>query len=218
MKRIGNLINPKTQDIPKHSVHTLVFRSLKRTADMFLSDYSHPIEIDEKSKELRKTVKAKSDFGQVLSMPRDQPPVRSKTQTKSPDDQSGIDVDDHIQIDEGEEGVELAETRRPPIQSKSPIFAKSGTAEATVTSTSNQQLALFNTQSNSLVAQKKNSLLMPKPQWHPPWKLYRVISGHLGWVRCIDIDPSNEWFVTGSTDRIIKVRRVLVSIGRRDVT
>ena len=21
---------------------------------------------------------------------------------------------------------------------------------------------------------------LPKPQWHPPWKLMRVISGHLG--------------------------------------
>lgn len=38
----------KLQDIPKHSVHTLVFRSLKRTADMFLSDYSNSVEIDEK--------------------------------------------------------------------------------------------------------------------------------------------------------------------------
>ncbi len=46
---------------------------------------------------------------------------------------------------------------------------------------------------------------MPKPQWHAPWKLYRVISGHLGWVRCIDVDPSNEWFATGAGDRIIKV-------------
>ena len=62
-----------------------------------------------------------------------------------------------------------------------------------------------------------------KPTWHPPWKLMRVcnshlyiactrvvlilqvISGHLGWVRCVAIDPSNEWFVTGSGDRTIKV-------------
>lgn len=33
----------------------------------------------------------------------------------------------------------------------------------------------------------------------------RVISGHLGWVRCIAVDPSNEWFATGSGDRTIKV-------------
>lgn len=45
----------------------------------------------------------------------------------------------------------------------------------------------------------------PKPQYHPPWKLYRVISGHNGWVRCVAFDPSNEWFCTGSNDRIIKI-------------
>jgi len=33
----------------------------------------------------------------------------------------------------------------------------------------------------------------------------RVISGHLGWVRCVAVDPSNEWFATGAGDRIIKV-------------
>lgn len=46
---------------------------------------------------------------------------------------------------------------------------------------------------------------MPKPQWHAPWKMYRVISGHQGWVRCMDVEPGNEWFVTGATDRIIKI-------------
>ena len=34
----------------------------------------------------------------------------------------------------------------------------------------------------------------------------QVISGHLGWVRCIAVDPSNEWFGTGSGDRTIKVQ------------
>ena len=48
---------------------------------------------------------------------------------------------------------------------------------------------------------------VPKPSWHPPWKLYRVISGHQGWVRCLAFEPGNEWFCTGAGDRIIKVRR-----------
>lgn len=33
----------------------------------------------------------------------------------------------------------------------------------------------------------------------------QVISGHLGWVRCIAVEPGNQWFVTGSADRTIKV-------------
>lgn len=44
-----------------------------------------------------------------------------------------------------------------------------------------------------------------KPEWHAPWKLMRVISGHQGWVRGIAVDPSNSWFATGSTDRTIKI-------------
>jgi pleiotropic regulator 1 len=44
-----------------------------------------------------------------------------------------------------------------------------------------------------------------RPQWHAPWKLMRVVSGHTGWVRCIGFDPSNEWFATGAADRTIKI-------------
>ena len=42
-----------------------------------------------------------------------------------------------------------------------------------------------------------------KPK-HSKWKLYKIIAGHTGWVRCIDVDPSNKFFVTGSNDRVIK--------------
>ncbi|KAJ0633614.1 putative transcription factor WD40-like family [Helianthus annuus] len=45
----------------------------------------------------------------------------------------------------------------------------------------------------------------PRPVWHAPWKNYRVISGHLGWVRSVAFSPNNEWFCTGSADRTIKI-------------
>jgi len=44
-----------------------------------------------------------------------------------------------------------------------------------------------------------------KPKWHAPWKLYRVICGHLGWVRSVAFEPTNDWFCTGSADRTIKI-------------
>jgi WD40 repeat protein len=44
-----------------------------------------------------------------------------------------------------------------------------------------------------------------KPVWHAPWKLMRVISGHLGWVRSVTVEPGNKWFATGAGDRTIKV-------------
>lgn len=58
---------------------------------------------------------------------------------------------------------------------------------------------------NIAAANRLVNHIMPKPKWHPPWKLYRVISGHLGWVRCVTVEPGNEWFATGAADRVIKV-------------
>lgn len=43
----------------------------------------------------------------------------------------------------------------------------------------------------------------------------QVISGHLGWVRCIAVEPGNQWFVTGSADRTIKVIRRMLGVFRK---
>lgn len=58
---------------------------------------------------------------------------------------------------------------------------------------------------NQLVVSRRAAPSAPRPEWHAPWKLSSVVSAHLGWVRAIAFDPSNEWFVTGSADRTIKV-------------
>lgn len=44
-----------------------------------------------------------------------------------------------------------------------------------------------------------------EPEWHAPWKLTTVISGHHGWVRCLAMDPQNRFFASGSADRTIKL-------------
>lgn len=49
------------------------------------------------------------------------------------------------------------------------------------------------------------ALTEDRPVWHPPWKMFRGISGHLGWVRSVVVDTSNEWFATGSADRTVKI-------------
>ena len=67
-----------------------------------------------------------------------------------------------------------------------------------------------------LALQRKQKSLNVK--WHAPWKLHRVIQGHQGWVRTIDVDPSNEWFVTGSNDRMIKIWDLATGILRLSLT
>jgi len=44
-----------------------------------------------------------------------------------------------------------------------------------------------------------------RPEWHAPWQLMRVISGHLGWVRALAVEPNNQWFASGAGDRTIKI-------------
>ena len=60
-------------------------------------------------------------------------------------------------------------------------------------------------QSMSLTTRGGPPLEQVKPEWHPPWKLMRVISGHLGWVRALAVEPENKWFASGAGDRTIKI-------------
>ncbi|KAF4451032.1 pre-mRNA-splicing factor prp46 [Fusarium austroafricanum] len=60
-------------------------------------------------------------------------------------------------------------------------------------------------QNMSLTTRGAQGLQQQKPEWHAPWKLMRVISGHLGWVRSLAVEPGNKWFASGAGDRTIKI-------------
>lgn len=55
------------------------------------------------------------------------------------------------------------------------------------------------------IVPKQTNHDIPKPEWHAPWKLMRVLSGHEGWVRTVAVDPTNEWFASSGNDRLIKI-------------
>ncbi|PWN94854.1 WD40 repeat-like protein [Tilletiopsis washingtonensis] len=61
------------------------------------------------------------------------------------------------------------------------------------------------TLNSALIRRKDLEARKAAPKHHAQWKLSRVISGHLGWVRAIAMDPENKWFVTGAGDRMIKI-------------
>ncbi|KAF2746453.1 WD40 repeat-like protein [Sporormia fimetaria CBS 119925] len=60
-----------------------------------------------------------------------------------------------------------------------------------------------NIPSSALV--RKDTVRQSKPEWHAPWKPFRVISGHMGWVRSLAVEPDNKWFASGAGDRTIKI-------------
>ncbi|CAG7834542.1 unnamed protein product [Allacma fusca] len=174
----------KEQSVQKHSVHTLVFRSLKRTHDMFLSDQGNLPPVNDKAEKIMKAVKAKDQYGPVM----------------------GIVERQKLEIAQG--GDPLMITGAPQVSDPA-----AGDSQALALISNTKSLATIGgigindatKAPTSIVSQAKKIATMPKPKWHPPWKLHRVLSGHLGWVRCVTVEPGNEWFATGSADRVIKI-------------
>eukprot|EP01040_Poterioochromonas_malhamensis_P006233 gene6233-6708_t len=96
--------------------------------------------------------------------------------------------------------------------SNQPLLLKDIEHEGASGPAKSQALSLVNQQEKSSAGSASMALVnpqtkikVPTPRWHAPWELSAVISGHLGWVRSIAFDPSNEWFATGSADRTIKI-------------
>lgn len=171
------------EEVQRHSVHTLVFRSLKRTHDVFISNQGMLPPVDEKAENIRKAVKARDTYGLVMDRVKQnalkpQPPmITNGTSEKQP-----------LAITDGSMSGDIVNM---PVAGATPGTLAVSSAPSGGPGT--QALA------------PRKAPTMPKPKWHPPWKLYRVISGHLGWVRCVAVEPGNEWFATGSNDRVIKI-------------
>uniref|UniRef100_A0A8C4WDU9 Pleiotropic regulator 1 n=1 Tax=Gopherus evgoodei TaxID=1825980 RepID=A0A8C4WDU9_9SAUR len=206
--------------------------SLKRTHDC-LADNAKPIPLDDVSHKLKMSIKLRTDYGSVLHMPILKENFREKdspntgdlyahkqypanqgqeleylitgTHPYPPGPGVALTADTKIQRMPSESAAQSLAVALPPSQSRleanrtaagvGDIYRHAGIPERA-------QPPAGGNKNSALIAKKAPT--MPKPQWHPPWKLYRVISGHLGWVRCIAVEPGNQWFVTGSADRTIK--------------
>jgi len=231
------------EEITKHSVHTLVFRSIKRTHDMFLADHAQPLPPDKKADDLKARYKISSEY----KLPKSEGPNQARNNegagqvsmplaiegSKGP--ASALAITGTHAFPSGP-GVSLSEetaanNRQPSSAGMSSLVASlppssemiesqkqshgigavidkalaSGgperlTPQSRALSTTGESKTPF---SQGIVPRKAPT--MPKPQWHPPWKLSKVVSGHVGWVRCVALEPGNQWFCTGSADRTIKI-------------
>nr|BAN21016.1 striatin, putative [Riptortus pedestris] len=164
------------EEVQRHSVHTLLFRSLKRTHDMFLSCQGSLPPVDEVAEKVKRGVKARDSYSLVLEKVQQNKATRNQ----------------HNDIKQ-DRSFDTSGTQETNEQIENSVIPYSGPGTVAVQ------------QSSSISIIPRKAPAMPKPKWHAPWKLYRVISGHLGWVRCVTVEPGNEWFATGSADRVIKV-------------
>ncbi len=167
---------------------SLLFTSLKRTHEMFLGNVGAKIEEDPEIVELSRKFKLSTEYKPY--------------------------VDPHLAINERQrEKILRRLSVAGEITEPAPKAITAGpattqqqlpTEESKTFPTKKPDLSL----TSILASAERAVALRPrkeiKPEWHRPWKLMRVISGHRGWVRCIAFDPLNQFFVSGSTDRTIK--------------
>ncbi|OTF80810.1 pleiotropic regulator 1-like protein, partial [Euroglyphus maynei] len=196
------------ETIPKHTRHTLVFRMLKRTHEMFISDMNMLPPFDQEMLNFRYNVKARDQYGPILSLfPNSLLRKDDNNEKKMNNNKNSISkalvLKDQNVTNSGMNPIDELKSKLPaPInQSQVAIATTNNGDKITIDATKSGQVVL----ASGLTIAPRKPVQMPKPEWHAPWKLYRVISGHTGWVRCIAVEPGNEWFATGANDRIIKI-------------
>lgn len=104
----------------------------------------------------------------------------------------------------GQNGVVVARPAQKLLEGPSG-GAAAAASEASSSNAADTKTGGGPSQTMSLATRGMPTLQQAKPEWHPPWKLMRVISGHLGWVRALAVEPGNKWFASGAGDRTIKI-------------
>ncbi|ORY01382.1 pleiotropic regulator 1-like protein [Basidiobolus meristosporus CBS 931.73] len=212
---------------PLPSLADLVEKSAKRTRELFVMNHALPVENVPASQKVRLSVKISDEYESVKELPyallTQQKAATERPGSKAPvaaipaaASEPGVKVlPGHAYptapgVSLSEETSVVPEISEDSIQqmienlpeSKAQQEARK-TAQGVVAI---RQKAGYQTgppTSSSLV--RKPTLQAQRPEWHAPWKLMRVISGHLGWVRSIAVEPGNKWFATGAGDRTIKI-------------
>lgn len=189
--------------IPQHSVHTLVFRSMRRTHELFQSDegnftFLYPEEEISCSKiapeKVIESIKAKDQYGPIMHLVQE----NEDNERKRPGQVTKIKPSAVQGSRQGGDNSMAVVAVKETEYEKIPKHASFGHHH-----NPSSAIALASSGPSAIVPRKP--IAIPKPEWHAPWKLYRVISGHTGWVRCLAVEPGNEWFASGSNDRIIKI-------------
>ncbi|TKR69546.1 hypothetical protein L596_021690 [Steinernema carpocapsae] len=168
-----------------------VFRSMKRSRDMFFhhrDEYPEFPDIDEHYRQ----VKMKTEYKNIVALAAETKRRKEEEALNLPKNEPVIAIGEPT----NDSGAQLSIAG--PSSSGSDVGTKKSVAVVASASKGPQD--------NTVRAMlPSRAPMVVKPKWHAPWKLYRVLSGHTGWVRSVDVEPGNEWMVSGGADRIIKI-------------
>lgn len=184
------------EPVERQSLKKLSFKSLKRALDVFAPLHSHFSPPDSESKKIRLSHKINVEFGGIkpaLAQPQPSKQIQGRSGS-APSDSLALPAPEDAQRGGVHNALVVAPAAHPRPNEVGP--SKSNAIMSTPSSSER-----FST---SALMERIPSR-WPRPVWRAPWKNYRVISGHLGWVRSLAFDPSNNWFCTGSADRTIKI-------------
>lgn len=184
------------EPVEPQSLKKLSFKSLKRALDLFAPLHGQFPPPDPESKKIRLSHKINVEYGGIK--PASTQPQSAKHDPAHPSSAPSNALALPAPGDAQKGGVQNALVVGPAAQPRTNDIGPSKSSAIISTSGPSDRF------STSALMERIPSR-WPRPVWHPPWKNYRVISGHLGWVRSIAFDPSNNWFCTGSADRTIKI-------------
>ncbi|KAL2622292.1 hypothetical protein R1flu_002497 [Riccia fluitans] len=198
--------------IEPQSLKKLTLKSLKRSFDLFAASHADRISANPQCRNIRIACKARTEYGAVMNLaplpPRDpsSAPLTSnggENVHPNPSGQANPGAFEGAASHRNSTvtGAELQLVTVPPPRAM-PSAAPGPGVPGDFAATGG---AITERYQPSAAVMKRLPSKWPKPAWHPPWINYRVISGHLGWVRSVAFDPGNEWFCTGSADRTIKI-------------
>ncbi|KAF8237238.1 WD40 repeat-like protein [Tricholoma matsutake] len=157
-------------------------RNAKRTREIFASAPEDGMKDEERSTRLRLAVKINDEYRDYKELPA------------------------ALMSQQGPVGPSRPKENRKMITAGPSVDSNTSRIIATIDKTPAPQPSTFTSASKlsqALTLHKTTRTI--KPTYHPPWKLVRVISGHLGWVRSVAVEPGNQWFATGAGDRVIKI-------------
>ncbi|KAJ6000930.1 hypothetical protein N7481_001339 [Penicillium waksmanii] len=171
---------------PSQSAEEAVRASAKRATDLFVSEYLMVTPSITTDGSIGFSYRRKAEYEHVKELP----PVLAAKQAAAASSRSKRPKIQSAQQAQGsgdKSGASMPLVKRPP-----PGAGGAGLAGGS------------EYQPKSLIA-RPSATKQQSPDWHAPWKLMRVISGHLGWVRALAVEPNNQWFASGAGDRTIKI-------------